>query len=105
MRADQRRRAARRGFIAVVPALYTLFTNKWYVDDFYRAGIVRLTLAAARLLHWLEDRALDANFDRLGGRILASGLRATRVQNGWMQIYAGCAVLLLGACSIYLVLR
>lgn len=100
-----RRRAARRGFIAAVPALYTLFTNKWYVDDFYRAGIVRLTLAAARLLHWLEDRALDANFDRLGGRILASGLRATRVQNGWMQIYAGCAVLLLGACSIYLVLR
>jgi NADH-quinone oxidoreductase subunit L len=99
-----RSNARRRGFIAAVPALQTLFVNQWFVDAFYRAVVVRSTGALATLMHWTEAKVLDSGFDRLALTILEWGKRATRVQSGWVQFYGGCAVLLFGTLALCLYL-
>ena len=54
-----RKGAARRGFIAAVPALHTLFANRWYIDEIYRAVFVRLNDALSALLFAVESRFFD----------------------------------------------
>ena len=94
--------AQRRGFISRVPILHTLFVNQWYVDAFYRAVLVRLTVTAAAVLHWAEVRILDGGFDHMATSILGWGRRSTRIQNGWVQFYGGCAIIVFGALALYL---
>jgi len=100
-----RRSAARRGFIARVPALETLFVRQWYVDDFYRAVVVRINAALAGALHFVETRGLDAGFNALGLNILGLGSAATRLQSGWVQVYAGGTLVVVGLLAIYFGLR
>jgi NADH-quinone oxidoreductase subunit L len=92
----------RRGFIARVPALHTLFSNQWYVDAVYRAVLVRLANAVARLLNAVETRGLDGGFNNLGLGVLRLGDRSTRIQGGWVQFYSGCAIIFLGAIAFYI---
>jgi len=96
-----RQTATRTGFIARMPALERLFTNGWYVDAFYDAVIVRITMLAATILHAAESRLLDANFDRLGFGVLGLGSGTRRLQNGWVQFYGGWAVVLVGLAAAY----
>ena len=100
-----RRSASRRGFITRVPALETLFVRQWYVDDFYRAVVVRINAALSGALHFVETRALDAGFDALGLNILGLGSVATRLQSGWVQVYAGGALVVVGLVAVYFGLR
>ena len=100
-----RRAAPRRGFISAVPALHTLFANQWYVDALYRTVFVRVTLTAAALLHFVETRMIDGGFDGLAAGILAWGRRATRLQNGWVQFYSGCTIVVFGIVALYLGVR
>ena len=97
--------AARRGFIARVPALHTLFSNQWFVDDLYRAVLVRFTNAVATFLQAVETRGLDGGFNRLGLGVLGLGGRSPRVQGGWVQFYSGCAIIFLGAVAFYIGVR
>ena len=87
--------APRTGFIGKIAPLNALFVNKWYIDDFYRVTLVALTNALSRVLHWVETHVLDDNYDRFGLGILRTGAKSTRIQNGWMQLYLGWAILLL----------
>ena len=100
-----RRSAPRRGFINRVPALETLFVRQWYVDDFYRVVAVRLTVALARALHFFEIRGLDAGFNGLGLNLLGFGRLSSRLQSGWVQVYAGSAAVLMGLAILYIGLR
>lgn len=95
-------RGERVGFLTRVPALHTLFSNGWYVDAIYRATFVRLTHAAAALFHGIEVKGFDANFDRFGFGILGVGASSRRLQNGWVQFYGGCAVVVVGAIALYI---
>ena len=97
--------APRTGFISKIAPLNTLFTNKWYIDDIYRVTIVAITHALSRILHWIENHVLDGNYDRFGLGILRTGVKATRVQSGWMQLYLGWAIILLTVVALYLGLR
>ena len=96
-----RQSAARTGFIARMPALERLFTRGWYIDAFYDAVIVRITMLAAPILHTAESKLLDANFDRFGFGILGLGAGSTRLQSGWVQFYGGWAVVLVGVAAAY----
>ena len=97
-----RSQAQRTGFISNIGALNTLFVNRWYIDSFYNAVIVRLTLAIAALMHWFETHGLDGNFDRLGLNILRTGTQSTRVQNGLMQLYLAWTIIILGIVALYI---
>lgn len=100
-----RKAAPRRGFITHIAALETLFIRQWYVDDFYRTIVVRINTALAKTMHFIETRGLDAGFDKLGFNTLGLGALATRLQSGWVQIYTGGAVVLLGLVVAYFGLR
>ena len=97
--------SARTGFISKISPLNTLFTNKWYIDDIYRVTIIAITNVLAGILHWFENHGLDGNYDRFGLGILRTGSETTRVQGGWMQLYLGWAVVILGVVVLYLGLR
>ena len=97
-----RANAPRTGFIRTLAPLNTLFVNKWYIDDLYRVTLVALTNALSRILHWAETHLLDNNYDRFGLGILRTGAKSTRIQNGWMQLYLGWAILLLAVLVIAL---
>ena len=94
--------ARRAGFISAVRPVQTLFVKQWYIDAFYRAVMVRITLTAAAVFHWMEVRILDGSFDQMADSILAWGRRSTRLQSGWVQFYGGCAIVLFGALALYL---
>ena len=94
--------ARRAGFISAVRPVQTLFVKQWYIDAFYRAVMVRITLTAAAIFHWMEVRILDGSFDQMADSILAWGRRSTRLQSGWVQFYGGCAIVLFGALALYL---
>ena len=94
--------APRTGFIGKIAPLNALFVNKWYIDDFYRVTLVAMTHALSRVLHWVETHILDNNYDRFGLGILRTGAKSTRIQNGWMQLYLGWAILLLAVVALAL---
>ena len=100
-----RARAPRRGFVEALGPLHTLFVNKWYVDDFYRATFGRAVHAVSRLLQKTEEKGLDGGFDnaaistsRLGGLI-------ARLQNGWVQSYIASVILIVALAGFYLGIR
>jgi NADH-quinone oxidoreductase subunit L len=97
-----RSQAQRTGFVSNMGALNTLFVNQWYIDAFYNAVIVRLTLALSALMHWFEAHGLDGSFDRLGLNILRTGTQSTRVQNGLMQLYLAWTIIILGIVALYI---
>ncbi len=94
--------APRTGFIGKIAPLNALFVNKWYIDDFYRVTLVAMTHALSRVLHWVETHILDNNYDRFGLGILRTGAKSTRIQNGWMQLYLGWAILVLAVVALVL---
>ena len=100
-----RQASLRRGFIGRLPAMEKLFVRQWHVDDFYRAVVVRINSAIAGAMHFVETRVLDAGFDGLGWKAIGLGSLSTRLQSGWVQVYAGAAVILLGLAVAYIGLR
>ncbi len=100
-----RKGAARRGFIAAVPALQTLFVNRWYIDEIYRAVFVRLNDALSALFFAVESRLFDDGFDQVGHGTVRAGGSASRLQNGWLQFYAGATIVLVGLAALYIGLR
>ena len=94
-------RGDRAGFLTRIPALQSLFSNGWHIDEIYRAVFVRITGWVATLLHGMEVKGLDGGFDRFGVGILGAGSGSRRVQSGWVQFYGGCAVVVVGAIAFY----
>jgi NADH-quinone oxidoreductase subunit L len=95
------------------PTIFVLLQNKFYVDEFYNATVVRLTAAFAKFSDWLDrvflgglikavcvfalvlawlDRALDEalvneSFDTGTETVRSSGRWLSRLQNGQVQRY------------------
>lgn len=97
--------ASRKGFISAVKPLHTLFRNKWYVDDVYRAVFARFTDTAAALLHRMETRFLDDGFDALAEGTKKTGALTSRLQSGWVQMYVAGMVVVLALVGIYFGMR
>ncbi|MHC5026875.1 MAG: NADH-quinone oxidoreductase subunit 5 family protein [Planctomycetota bacterium] len=97
-----RRGARQTGFIARVPALESLFVNRWYIDVVYRAVFVRLAVGIARLCFGVETRGFDGAADKLGEGTVAAGAGTARAHSGRLQFYIGTAVVLVAAIVFYL---
>jgi NADH-quinone oxidoreductase subunit L len=96
-----RQGAARTGFITRFAAVERLFINGWYVDAFYDAVVVRITMLLATILHAIENKLFDGSFDLFGLSVLGVGSAARRLQNGWVQFYGGWTVILIGVAAVY----
>jgi NADH-quinone oxidoreductase subunit L len=100
-----RRAAPRTGLVARFRPLHTLFVNKWYIDAFYAAVVARLTDRLAAFFHTVENKGLDDGFDGAARGFVQSGWLTARLQTGWVQSYAGTAVVMFALFGIYLGLR
>jgi NADH-quinone oxidoreductase subunit L len=87
---------------AALPAGYKLLANKYYVDEFYSATIVKPLLAISKfLLGWVVDTAiLGGTAWLIGGTATFSGALLQRWQSGNIRSYA--AWLAAGAAAVIL---
>jgi NADH-quinone oxidoreductase subunit L len=87
---------------AAVPAGYKLLANKYYVDEFYGATVVKPLLAfSTYFLDWVVDKAiLGGAAWLLGGIATFSGAILQRWQSGNIRSYA--AWLAAGAAAVLL---
>jgi NADH-quinone oxidoreductase subunit L len=89
---------------AALPAGYKLLANKYYVDEFYGAAVVKPLLAISTyLLGWVVDKALLGGAAwLLGGIATFAGALLQRWQSGNIRSYA--AWLAAGAAAVLLFL-
>ncbi len=96
-----RRGASRVGFVERIPALYRLFSERWYLDHFYRflVGMV-IDKGVSRLCDANDKKVIDATIDELcsgtveGGRVVAF-LNSGMVQFRLIAAFAVIALLAL----------
>jgi NADH-quinone oxidoreductase subunit L len=71
--------------------LYTLAANKYYVDEFYRAVIVKPLVSTSRLLLWrgVDEGLIDGTFVNGLGRVVRGwGSLLRQLQSGSIRNYA-----------------
>jgi len=81
------------GFVDRIPQLYALFSERWYIDRFYRLFLnVVIYGTISRLCTQNDNKVIDGSIDGLGkgtvvtGRLL-SFLHAGRVQYRLLVIF------------------
>ncbi|MEC9073365.1 MAG: proton-conducting transporter membrane subunit, partial [Myxococcota bacterium] len=94
--------APQTGFISKVPALQSLFANRWHVDTVYNATFVRAAQGIASVCFTSETKGLDEAADRVADGTMATGALTARAQTGRIQIYVGSAVVVASLLSFYL---
>jgi NADH-quinone oxidoreductase subunit L len=81
-----RRSAARVGFVEKVPALNTLFAQRWYIDDFYRLCLKYIVdKGLAKLCKQNDDHVIDGSIDGLSKATINSGRVLSRLHLGMLQ--------------------
>jgi len=74
--------------------IYTVLYNKYYVDEFVEAVIIRPLLAFSRWLwHVMDDGIIDGIVNLVGKIAILFGLIFRRIQTGYVQNYAAFIVL------------
>jgi NADH-quinone oxidoreductase subunit L len=98
----QLRPSRRAEFAASLSGPYTVLANKYYIDEFYGATVVKPLLAISTyFLGWVVDKALLGGATwLLGGLALFTGALLQRWQSGNLRSYA--AWLAAGAAAVLL---
>jgi NAD(P)H-quinone oxidoreductase subunit 5 len=75
-------------FRRMFPALYILFTRKWFFDELYQNVVVnRLYMPFARLSSRFDKGLIDGMVSATGQAVLVGGSALKAVQNGSIQWY------------------
>ena len=89
-----RRSSKQIGFAEKIPPLYKLFTERWYIDHFYRLLVNLVVDKGISYLCWQNDnKVIDGGIDELcegtieGGRIVAL-LQSGMIQYRLLAIFA-----------------
>ena len=98
---------------SLLPSLFAVLRDKFYVDELYEATVVRAHAAFARVCHWLDSAVLETavvavsylvlglswlnrvideyvvnlGFDQACGRLRGGGGFLSRLQDGQVQNY------------------
>jgi NADH-quinone oxidoreductase subunit L len=97
-----RKNAAQVGFIARIPAVNTLFENRWYIDVIYKAVFVRMAVGLAKLCYGTETKGFDQAADGLGRGTLGTGKRVAWSHTGRLPLYVGAAFVVMAGLIFYL---
>jgi NADH-quinone oxidoreductase subunit L len=90
-----------------LPALYTLFANKWYFDELIEALIVRPAAAFGRFANDTFERVVveGAIVGGTEALVSASSTAIRALQNGLLRYYAALLTLGVGAVGLYFLVR
>jgi NADH:ubiquinone oxidoreductase subunit 5 (subunit L)/multisubunit Na+/H+ antiporter MnhA subunit len=97
-----RRGLPEREYLERLPLVYKTLQRKFFLDDLYEQGLVRLVAGAlAPATYWVDQRVVDGavNGTGIGTRQLARGLR--HLQTGQAQWYA--AAIFIGVVGLAVV--
>ncbi|MCB9837989.1 MAG: NADH-quinone oxidoreductase subunit L [Phycisphaeraceae bacterium] len=97
-----RRGARQTGLLARVPSIETLFRNRWYLDEFYNAVVVRAALWLASLCFGAETKGLDGGADAIAEGTVQGGEYVARSHTGRLQFYIGTALVVVAALALTL---
>jgi NADH-quinone oxidoreductase subunit L len=78
--------------------LYALSQNKFYIDEFYQAVVVRPLEGLSRVCAWFDDNVIDGLVDGCGRVPAAIGWLFRPLHGGQVQFYA--AVMMLGLLAM-----
>jgi NADH-quinone oxidoreductase subunit L len=96
-----RRGAVRVGFVERIPALYTFFSERWYIDRFYRIVLDRLVYGGLSALCAKNDeKVIDGSIDSFGRGTAETGRWIARLHTGMIQyrlLIIFAVIVLLGA--------
>jgi len=72
-------------------ALYSILTNKYYVDEIYDAVLVLPIVVAARQFLWkfIDVTIIDGTVNGIGQLVRSSAAGLRRMQTGYVRTYAG----------------
>ena len=82
--------------------VYALFSNLWYVDAFWSAGVARGSLAFGRAVAWFDRSVIDASMHGIAWLVEQAALGMRRSVSGQTQTYA--AVLVAGTVAVVLLM-
>ncbi|MDX9787460.1 MAG: NADH-quinone oxidoreductase subunit L [Desulfobacterales bacterium] len=78
--------AARKGFVARVPALLNLFQNRWYLDHLYRFLVDRvIDRGISRFCAQNDQRVIDGVIDGFAEETVSAGRRVSMLHAGMIQ--------------------
>ncbi len=81
-----RREADQVGFVEKIPALKTLFAERWYIDHFYRLCLKYIVYKGfADFCKQNDDRVIDGSIDGLSKGIVETGRILSRLHLGMVQ--------------------
>jgi NADH-quinone oxidoreductase subunit L len=73
-------------------ALYSILTNKYYVDEIYDAILVHPIVVTSRELLWkfVDVLIIDGLVNGIGQAVRSSADALRQIQTGYVRMYAGC---------------
>ncbi|MGC8493648.1 MAG: NADH-quinone oxidoreductase subunit L [Syntrophobacteraceae bacterium] len=100
-----RKGASRKGFLSYVPAIWTLFDYRWFMDVFYRKTLDTFVYAGLTSLFVKNDRRIiDGGIDGMCVFTEGSGRVFSFLQSGMLQFNLLLMVLAAGAAVLYFVI-
>ncbi|CAB5106580.1 NADH-ubiquinone oxidoreductase chain L (EC [Olavius algarvensis associated proteobacterium Delta 3] len=74
------------GFVERIPALATLFSERWYLDRIYRWLLDRVVYGVfSRLATWNDERIINDGVDAFSDRLVGSGRILATLHRGMIQ--------------------
>ena len=96
-----RRGAAQVGFVERIPALYWFFSERWYIDRFYRIVLDRVVFRGiAALCAKNDEKVIDGSIDGFGRGTIETGRLIAWLHTGMIQyrlLIIFAVIVLLGA--------
>ena len=81
-----RRDAGQIGFVERIPALETLFAERWFIDHFYRTFLNYIVYRGfSSICTQNDNRTIDGGIDGLSRGIVESGRMMSRLHLGMIQ--------------------
>jgi NADH-quinone oxidoreductase subunit L len=97
-----RREADQIGFVERIPALNRFFTERWYIDHFYRLCLKYIVYKIfADSCKQNDDRIIDGGIDRLSKSTVESGRMVSRLHVGMVQYRLLAIFIVMVLLSVY----
>ena len=100
-----RKTISEKGWVALIPGLDTLITNKFFIDDLWNAVMQKVVIGLANVSFWSEAYIVNAAVNGVGNAVIRGGRYVAAFQVGEVQRYLVIAMLVIVAIVLYLTFK